>query len=325
MQVPKNKTLFLPVARDHLLVTTNSNKPIRDLIRQPLTITTPVTKFQEEVLVDDLDDLKNRNVISKLPEVCHQKLVAQITEEVIHRDPPGYELVVARFEENLAWLSRVPDSIAITIYNKGSACQNLPERALVFSIPNIGRESHTMSLHCAAMMNVLADYTVFTQGDPFEHSPCFLELLEGSNPTHNQAMSCKYLNEVPPLNIQNKPANSKQRLEKFNMYTLDAMEFRDHGTQGFYDRYLKVNDLCPGRSVMHHYFGTLLGLDKHVSAHDHIGEFAYGAMIGVLKQGIQQHPPEIYVEIMRQASRDWCIGYVIERSWMLLFNEASTR
>lgn len=322
MQVPKNKTLFIPVAREHLLITTNSNKPVRDLIRQPLTITTPVTKIQEEVH-DDLDDSKNKNVISTFPESCHRKLVEQIAERIIHRDPPNYELVVARFEEDLAWLSKVPASIAITVYNKGSSCQNLPQRALVFSIPNMGRESHTMSLHCAAMMDVLADYTVFTQGDPFEHSPCFLELLEQSTPRHNVAMSCKYLNEVPPLAIQNKPANFKQRAEKFNMYTLDALEFRDSGTQGFYDRYLKINELCPGQSVMHHYFETLLGLPRHVSPHDYIGEFAYGAIIGVLKAGIQQHSPEIYMEIMHQSARDWCIGYVIERSWMLLFNESS--
>jgi hypothetical protein len=79
--------------------------------------------------------------------------------------PPRLELVVARHQEDLAWLRRVPRDFAITIYNKGP---QLPQATL---LPNIGREAHTYLHHLTERHDTLADLTVFVQGHPFDHAP----------------------------------------------------------------------------------------------------------------------------------------------------------
>ena len=48
------------------------------------------------------------------------------------------------------------------------------------SVPlsNRGREAHTYAHHVATRYNELAEVTVFTQGNPFDHVPDFLEQVD---------------------------------------------------------------------------------------------------------------------------------------------------
>jgi hypothetical protein len=80
--------------------------------------------------------------------------------------PPPLELVVARHTEDLAWLKRVPDAFAVTVYDKSSA--PLPGSV---ALPNTGREAHTYLHHLTERHGTLADLTVFVQGHPFDHTP----------------------------------------------------------------------------------------------------------------------------------------------------------
>lgn len=76
-----------------------------------------------------------------------------------------FELVVAHYNENLAWLRRVPPSFRITVYHKGHDASRGEK------LPNIGREAHTYMHHIAKQYEELADVTVFVQGHPFDHAP----------------------------------------------------------------------------------------------------------------------------------------------------------
>jgi hypothetical protein len=87
--------------------------------------------------------------------------------------PPPLELVVARHEEDLAWLRRVPREFTVTIYNKGSALSRS------HPLPNTGREAHTYLHHLAERYDTLADVTVFVQGHPFDHAPDLHKILRG--------------------------------------------------------------------------------------------------------------------------------------------------
>jgi hypothetical protein len=75
------------------------------------------------------------------------------------------ELVVARYQEDLAWLRRVPRSIRVRVYDKGGDGPG----AMV--LPNVGREAHTYLHHFAEHYDQLADLTVCVQGKPFDHVP----------------------------------------------------------------------------------------------------------------------------------------------------------
>ena len=78
---------------------------------------------------------------------------------------PRFELVVARYDEDLAWLKRVPKEFRITVYEKGDGSSGgIP-------LKNEGREAHTYLHHLNERYDSLADVTVFVQGHPFDHAP----------------------------------------------------------------------------------------------------------------------------------------------------------
>jgi hypothetical protein len=93
------------------------------------------------------------------------------------------EIVIARYNEDLSWLKKIPKSIKITIYNKGiddiENMKNLKNlKYNIIKLPNIGRESHTYLYHIINNYDKLADKTIFCQGDSIFHSPGFLDLLK---------------------------------------------------------------------------------------------------------------------------------------------------
>lgn len=85
---------------------------------------------------------------------------------------PRFELVVARHDEDLAWLKRVPKNFQITLYNKGDRASG------GIGLANEGREAHTYLHHLAERYDSLADVTVFVQGHPFDHAPDLHKVLK---------------------------------------------------------------------------------------------------------------------------------------------------
>lgn len=86
------------------------------------------------------------------------------------------ELVIAHYTENLDWIKSVPPRLSIRIYSKGPS----PPGNFT-TLENIGRESQTYLHHIVHNYKNLPEWTVFSQGDPFEHSSNFLQLL-AANP-----------------------------------------------------------------------------------------------------------------------------------------------
>src|SRR4030095_724777 len=81
-----------------------------------------------------------------------------------------FEIVVARYNEGLAWLDGLP--YPITIYNKGREMES------AIPLPNIGRESHTYLAHIISKYHDLAPVTVFCQGDAPSHAPNTIKTFE---------------------------------------------------------------------------------------------------------------------------------------------------
>jgi hypothetical protein len=75
-------------------------------------------------------------------------------------------IVVARYNENVKWTKQFPNVI---IYNKGITI--LDDSYNEVCLDNVGREGHTYYTHICNNYENLADYTVFLQGNPFDHSP----------------------------------------------------------------------------------------------------------------------------------------------------------
>lgn len=85
-----------------------------------------------------------------------------------------FELVVSRYNENLDWIriSSNPN-IKQKIYNKGA--NDIIEETIL--LPNIGREAQTWIFHILSNYDNLAEYTIFLQGNPFEHYKNTTEVL----------------------------------------------------------------------------------------------------------------------------------------------------
>jgi hypothetical protein len=76
------------------------------------------------------------------------------------------KIIVARYNENIEWTQQLPNVI---IYNKGVrlTLKNINE----IMMKNVGREGHTYHKYIYDNYDKLDDYTIFLQGNPFDHSP----------------------------------------------------------------------------------------------------------------------------------------------------------
>ena len=74
------------------------------------------------------------------------------------------EAVVARFKEDISWTKKL--KYQTIIYNKNQEDSHLFERNLL----NYGKDAHTYLHHIVTNWYNLADYTIFLQGNPFEHN-----------------------------------------------------------------------------------------------------------------------------------------------------------
>jgi len=80
-------------------------------------------------------------------------------------------IVVARYNENVEWTKQFKNVI---IYNKGTPLTDDFNQIL---LNNVGREGHTYYKHIYDNYDNLAEYTVFLQGNPFDHSPNLISNL----------------------------------------------------------------------------------------------------------------------------------------------------
>ena len=77
----------------------------------------------------------------------------------------SFSIVVARYIENVEWTKQFQNVI---IYNKG---EKLNDNYNELFLNNVGREGHTYYKHICDNYENLSDYTIFLQGNPFDHSP----------------------------------------------------------------------------------------------------------------------------------------------------------
>ena len=93
-------------------------------------------------------------------------------------------IVVARYNEDLEWTKQFSNVI---IYNKGTPLTNYFNQIL---LNNVGREGHTYYKHIYDNYDNLPDYTIFLQGNPFDHSPNIISNL--NNYINNKYLSIDF-------------------------------------------------------------------------------------------------------------------------------------
>ena len=250
------------------------------------------------------------------------------------------KIVVARYTEDVAWLNQLSEQVRITVYNKGPEIPDgvLRQGIKVVPLKNWGRESGTYLHHLRKHFDPSADgFTVFTQGDPFEHSPGFLDLMRLSEYWRDiQPLSVQWVEarNIPPTKIVTEDLRDwigdvPVRTEHFSLTTWAPLSFFDEGAWGIGNAYRQKHMLPSGSNVIEHFF-EFCGLDwlaERARGAD-VGVFSYGAIFAVRNTLIadflaRAQPHLEKIELLSRADLNY--GYIFERSWMHLFGEPFIR
>jgi hypothetical protein len=251
------------------------------------------------------------------------------------------EIVIARYNEDLDWLKKIPKNFKITIYNKGQDdIKNIPSGATIIKIPNIGRESHTYLYHIMHNYNNLADKTIFCQGDSIFHSPDFLKLLKNTNYFEPiQPLSAYYWPEgKEPHYFSNPPQPVLEKTK--NLWIKGCrvhVEYVDNNFITFYPLYYLENS-----------FNRFVNKNKEVYKVDNILKFnidrfrlknvdlnklvpiCYAGLFSVNKEVIRENSFDFYNNIMSILiydvrenflyGKNLDHGLFLEKLWLLIFN-----
>ena len=244
------------------------------------------------------------------------------------------ELVVAVYNENTSWIMDAMQTNKISkvfLYNKGSKDIELNDpRIEVIEKENIGREGETFLSHIINNWYNLSENIWFCQGDPFEHSPDFIGLID----SHDEyklypywPMSFKYTDKdnVPPKELLD--MNNKDYIHNFRSanYFIQNMQVVGHCSFIDLPLYGAIEDFREkyGAYDIFGYLSQRLGLAKPGP----ITDFAYGACLFTKGSCIRRNNISVYKELYRflleshkQASFQ---GYVVERYWPYLLTGRS--
>lgn len=146
------------------------------------------------------------------------------------------QIVVARYNENLDWLS--PMSHICKVYNKGD-----DSIANSINLPNVGRESHTYLHHIIENYDSLSEITLFIQGRITDHHT-YRNDIEFINQLISDAVIYGYsqnahmhnvgfLGAYSYLKMANKWKNLKDSGQTFGEWMTDVMKLGNRE----YDKY----------------------------------------------------------------------------------------
>lgn len=261
------------------------------------------------------------------------------------------QVVIPRFAEDIQWTNKLDDSYELLVYNRG-ADLDYEIRGEIIKLSNFffGREGHAILYHILSNYDNLTDWTVFTQADPFPHSPNFVELVnseefrlhrDGDERSSDglRCFSCQYTEDVP--------GGGKGCRESDNMpvtYTISTRSAQVLGTTHDTGVAQFMSNHALSYGIPERYlFSTIL---KNAGIHGMRGttDFCYGAIFAVHRDNILQHPKETYEKLMAEyfegpvpdegespdkwncteEEDSWCrgkwsSGYVYERMWMRFF------
>lgn len=248
---------------------------------------------------------------------------------------PVNSIVIARYQEDLEWITEIPQDFEIFLYNKGDAIVDpavIARANHIIDRPNVGRESETYLHHMLTHRRTDRDFTVFAQGDPFEHSPDFLRLLQNWRDWSDlQPFTCQWRSDrnIPPASLMEEhdrhlAGRPRVRPERFSLFTWGPIDFIDIGAlQASVDYRFVHGDLPDGLNVAAHflYMCGLTDLAEEASQHT-IGNFAYGAIFAC-RNAIVAELPSRSIDIMLHLSKGHHVhGYILERLWLHFFGAA---
>jgi GR25 family glycosyltransferase involved in LPS biosynthesis len=145
------------------------------------------------------------------------------TIEKIINETNNIKIIVSRYTENVEWTKQFSN---VLIYNKGNKLDIHNEIIL----NNVGREGHSYYKYIYDNYENLNEYTIFLQGNPFDHSPNIINNLQKYISNKNLDIEFEFLSEtIKTTNLSGCPHHYGLKLN--DIYTKlfndqkDNMEF----------------------------------------------------------------------------------------------------
>jgi hypothetical protein len=206
-----------------------------------------------------------------------------------------FQIVVARYEEDVSWLKPYKD-ITI-IYNKGSF-SNILNNFEVMKLENVGRESHTYIYHIVSNYDNLADKTIFFQGKINDHKILEIEEYFGKN----------------------------DFIGKIDNYLIDKLNKHiDHYGKWVID--YKNGNMLKSDYIPSYWLKKIIGIDidsyfENQNNSEKKINVVWGANFSISKKMILSKPKIFYQNILRflDTHKNPEIGHYLERTWYLIFH-----
>jgi hypothetical protein len=292
--------------------------------------------FAPVPLVEKLEILRDSG--SSGSELLERKMAAKCMENTMkpglatESPDPALTLVIARYKEKIRWVLELPDDVTVVLYNKGPEIldQDVIERIdHLIELPNVGREADTYLHHLATYAHGAPDeWTVFCQGDPFPHSPSFIQLLGlRAHWAELQPLTAGYVEDadIPPSNLrvtQNADwlGNIPIYTEYCSSATLDMNGWQDDGGRRIFKDYTRYHRLPRGWSIAGHFLECcgLKALAEEAWEAE-LMRFTYGAMFAVRNDRLRLIPESCIPAMRKLAQGHYAHGYVFEKMWLHLF------
>jgi len=238
-------------------------------------------------------------------------------------------LLIARYQEDLTWIEEVPTDFEVVVLNKGEALPLLRNNAEIIPSDNVGREAEAYVNYIVRNYEDLPDRIIFTQGDPFEHSPFFLELIRDFQTWQGfQPLTLQFKDYLPPKEVRevyDKVAfYNRVWVDRADCRTLNTVFYDDPDFRFFAESYRTYNRLDASDNLVTHF---LASSGFQVSATEAIDEvnFSFGAIFSVDSATVKKHAKLAYSTLLIKfrEDNDDSLPYIAERCWMALFDEAN--
>lgn len=291
--------------------------------------------FEDEVFNADVNVFSlNKSIVHKKNKM-HYEACATLPPAswnyLFTAQPENVQLVVAKYKENVDWTTLFDDVI---IYNKGPQRCTCPPHCVI-DIENKGREGGTYLTHIITNYNMLAEYTIFCQACPFEHSPDFIHLVKNFKEHFNyfQPLTwrwkeddsrCNWFKDVnptgiPPIEIRNNTRFLHISHCKIHMELLDQnfncvfpLKWEDGGfNHHLIPRLRSRNNIPKNKTVLQWVYDKLDLKDKPPLYFP----FCFAANFGVHRENVMKRPVDFYKKCEEFLLEHEDHGYLIERLW----------
>lgn len=243
-------------------------------------------------------------------------------------------LILCRYKENIEWIKHINNNeIEIIVYNKGESdieyIKTYNKNYTIINIPNISREEFVYLKYIIDYYNSLSDISIFSQGDPFLHSPNFLDIINNkvAQFTCVQPLTIGYSIKNPPQLFRDISSKylSIGHIEFFNnnFDKLIGNEkiIRSGGHNWVYSRLSNFLSTTMVRDKMMEFIDINPRNFNNMS----ISPLCYAAIFSVSKNRILEYNIDRYNKLINLSisiAKNYNIvifGYIMEFAWMELF------